>query len=567
MRDWLKRVVLATQGTPLVGVYRGVYEAALRTLSGRLSRTQGVRAVYVVSGLVDEPVYGVSDIDLVVLVEDPDGYARLRVRELLGWLRDFIPMLEEPDKVGVFPVDRVGEALARSALLEYRWLVRPRRLLWGDDVLSRQRPVASRLAQARAELGEVWSLAVAAWLRGGMTAEEAALRVQRLRGRIGQAVLWAREGRVVGRDEGARAAPAAAGARLEDLLALTSWGVETVADLETAPDRTPIATLRATVAAPPDLPGEVRFDSELSDDPRTGSAGLRLHVAPRGDLLEQARAAAALPLPVWLERDGVAFALGGARGVRTATERPDLFASEGLVRGAGELAIPLTATRRAELEAALAHRRAIGRALVGGRAAYKLTPDEVARLVGGLRETEQPGPDLHLGGRDETLAPAAAAAELARLTGTPPPPAAPARLTVSVVICTRNRAPLLRAALASIAAQTRAPDQLVVLDNGSSDDTPAVIAAFAHSAPFAVDAHTLAEPSIPAARNAGARAARGDVIAFLDDDAVARPDWLERLVAALERDPRVGVVGGDLVPAPAQRGVIADFFRQYMGPA
>jgi hypothetical protein len=139
---------------------------------------------------------------------------------------------------------------------------------------------------------------------------------------------------------------------------------------------------------------------------------------------------------------------------------------------------------------------------------------------------------------------------------------APASLRLSVVICTRNRAPLLRGALRGIATQTRRPDEVVVVDNGSTDDTAAVLDAFRTELPLVTV--YLAAPSIPAARNAGARAATGDVLCYTDDDAVADATWLAEVEATFLADPAIGVVGGDAAAAPMQPGLVPDFLRQYM---
>jgi GT2 family glycosyltransferase len=91
----------------------------------------------------------------------------------------------------------------------------------------------------------------------------------------------------------------------------------------------------------------------------------------------------------------------------------------------------------------------------------------------------------------------------------------------SVVIATKDRAPLLDAALASLRAQDGAPEyELVVVDNGSSDATPAV--ARAHGAVYAF----VAEPNRGKARNAGIARATGDAIVFVDDDVVTPPHFL-----------------------------------------
>jgi glycosyltransferase involved in cell wall biosynthesis len=119
---------------------------------------------------------------------------------------------------------------------------------------------------------------------------------------------------------------------------------------------------------------------------------------------------------------------------------------------------------------------------------------------------------------------------------------------VSVVICTRNRAPLLRRALASVVAQSLPRDlfEIVVVDNGSTDETAAVAAEFADGA----DLRYLREDRIGlcVARNSGWQAARGHIVAYFDDDAVARPGWLSAVHDGFAGADRVGVIGGRVHP-------------------
>jgi len=110
-------------------------------------------------------------------------------------------------------------------------------------------------------------------------------------------------------------------------------------------------------------------------------------------------------------------------------------------------------------------------------------------------------------------------------------------LTVSVVIPARNAAQILPRCLASLKAQTRLPDEIIVADDGSSDDTAAI------AEQFGARSVRLAPKGPGAARNAGAQLARGDLLLFTDSDCEPLPDWVERMTAPFT-DPRVMGVKG-----------------------
>ena len=115
---------------------------------------------------------------------------------------------------------------------------------------------------------------------------------------------------------------------------------------------------------------------------------------------------------------------------------------------------------------------------------------------------------------------------------------------VSVVIPAHDRADLVGQTLDSVLGQTLADWECVVVDDASTDDTPRVLAGYAaRDGRFRVVTGRFGSAS--AARNAGARQARGSYISFLDSDDLMTPDKLARQVAALDADPAATLAYGD----------------------
>ena len=126
-------------------------------------------------------------------------------------------------------------------------------------------------------------------------------------------------------------------------------------------------------------------------------------------------------------------------------------------------------------------------------------------------------------------------------------------MKISVILCTHNRCRSLAEALESIAASTH-PEviewEVLVVDNNSSDLTCQVVESFCHRPRSRFRYLFEPRPGKSHALNAGVREARGDILAFVDDDVTVEPTWLQNLTSPLKFGEWAGV-GGRILPARA----------------
>jgi glycosyltransferase involved in cell wall biosynthesis len=128
----------------------------------------------------------------------------------------------------------------------------------------------------------------------------------------------------------------------------------------------------------------------------------------------------------------------------------------------------------------------------------------------------------------------------------------PDQLSISVVIPVYNGAATLSAGLRALQEQTRPPDEIIVVDDGSTDGSTDIARGFG--------IRVISQPNAgsAAARNRGAQAARGDILLFTDADCAPAPDWVERMAAVFSDSAVAGARG---VYRTRQRELVARFVQ------
>lgn len=121
-------------------------------------------------------------------------------------------------------------------------------------------------------------------------------------------------------------------------------------------------------------------------------------------------------------------------------------------------------------------------------------------------------------------------------------------MTTSIIIPLYNKEPFIARALGSISRQTRGDFEVIVVDDGSTDSGPDLVRAFPDQRVRLVE---QANAGPGAARNAGARLARGKYLAFLDADDEWLPDFLEATVELLEAEPGAAMATSGYVESPS----------------
>jgi glycosyltransferase involved in cell wall biosynthesis len=125
-------------------------------------------------------------------------------------------------------------------------------------------------------------------------------------------------------------------------------------------------------------------------------------------------------------------------------------------------------------------------------------------------------------------------------------------LRISVIIPAYNAADTIGRCLEALDAQTHPPDEIIVVDDGSTDDTAQVAGAF--------DVHVITQPNQGpgAARNRGVAAAHGDLLLFTDADCAPAPDWVACMIAPFTSAEVAGAKG---TYRTHQRGLVPRFVQ------
>lgn len=132
---------------------------------------------------------------------------------------------------------------------------------------------------------------------------------------------------------------------------------------------------------------------------------------------------------------------------------------------------------------------------------------------------------------------------------------------ISVIIITRNRAEMLKRCLESLIKQTRLPDEVIVVDNASTDNTKKVILSFRKKLPIRYVQEL--QIGMPYAQNKAIQIANGTLLLMLDDDCEADKFWIEKMVKAHKKYPKAWAIQGRTYSLPPTKAysLLAEFNR------
>ena len=131
-------------------------------------------------------------------------------------------------------------------------------------------------------------------------------------------------------------------------------------------------------------------------------------------------------------------------------------------------------------------------------------------------------------------------------------------ITVSILIPCYNQEALIRQVVKAVLAQTVPPDEIIVVDDGSQDNSLAILSTL----PVKIIQHST-NLGLSQARNTAIKASRGDILVFIDGDAIASPNLIEILLSGYlnSKDPNLGGVGGQGIET--QQITVYDRWRTY----
>ncbi len=136
--------------------------------------------------------------------------------------------------------------------------------------------------------------------------------------------------------------------------------------------------------------------------------------------------------------------------------------------------------------------------------------------------------------------------------------------TLSIITLTKNRAPLLEKNFASLMGQLHAKDEIIVIDNGSTDTTKNVLAAYKKKLP--IRDYRTSSGKYPHLYNMGIHKAKNEIIIFLDDDCIASPSFCKNIRKAHQDRPNA-VIQGMTYSMPKNNiyaDIMGDHYRHFI---